>query len=272
MTENKKNIYQKLLDVMTDVRYIEKEKKTVNNQYRFVSHDAVTAATSEAFIKHGVYAKPRIVKNEITTIEVDRFNKYEKITTKETNFICSVEVEYDFINVENPEDRICGINGLGQGIDNQDKACGKAISYACKYALLKALGIETGDEPEKDVDYSVSSAPKNDKGFFKKPKGPLAGIAEQGSQEMQEKKAEKKAVDTEEKLKKEEEGLERLKTTLASFGSVAEIDGYLNEIPEKSKSTPLQAINRMSEINAGQAKVIIRDAKFAVDPEGNHNA
>jgi len=174
MTEKTKNIYQKLLDVMQEVRYIEKEKKTVNNQYRFVSHDAVTAATSEAFIKHGIYAKPKIVKNEITTIEVERYNKYEKVTIKETNFVCSVEVEYDFINVENPEDKICGVNGLGQGIDSQDKACGKAISYACKYALLKALGIETGDEPEKDVDFNITSKPKAKGSFGFSPDGDLA--------------------------------------------------------------------------------------------------
>jgi len=172
MTQKTKNIYQKLLDVMQEVRYIEKEKKTVNNQYRFVSHDAVTAATSEAFIKHGIYAKPRIVKSDITTIEVERYNKFDKITVKETNFVCSVEVEYDFIDVENPTDKICGVNGLGQGIDSQDKACGKAISYACKYALLKALGIETGDEPEKDVDFNIASKPLNKAGF--NPTGELA--------------------------------------------------------------------------------------------------
>lgn len=141
---------------MTEVRYIQKEEKTVNNQYRFVSHDAVTAATSEAFIKHGVYAKPRIIKSEITTINVEKYNKHDKTTKNELSFVCNVEVEYDFINVDDPKDKICGINGLGQGIDSQDKACGKAISYACKYALLKALGIETGDDPEKDVDYNIS--------------------------------------------------------------------------------------------------------------------
>jgi hypothetical protein len=156
MTE-KLNIYQKLLAAMKEVRYIEKEKKTVNNQYRFVSHDAVTSATSEAFIKHGIYAKPRIIKNDITTIQVEKYNKYEKITINENYFVCTVEIEYDFINAENPEDRITGINGLGQGIDSQDKACGKAISYACKYALLKALGIETGDDPEKDTDYKIAT-------------------------------------------------------------------------------------------------------------------
>jgi hypothetical protein len=167
MTEQSKkeilNIYQRILAVMADVSYIEKEKKTVNNQYRFVSHDAVTSATSEAFIKHGVYAKPRIIKNEITTIQIEKYNKYEKITLKENSFVCTVEVEYDFINVDNPADRITGINGLGQGIDNQDKACGKAISYACKYALLKALGIETGDDPEKDINYKITTQQSDEK-------------------------------------------------------------------------------------------------------------
>ena len=160
--ENKKlNIYQRILAVMADVRYIQKEAKTVNNQYSFASHDAVTSATAEAFIKHGVYATPCMIKNKIKTIELDKFNKFEKTWRKETNFICAVEVEYDFINVDDPQDRITGINGLGQGIDNQDKACGKAISYACKYALLKALGIETGDDPEKDVGYKISKKEKS---------------------------------------------------------------------------------------------------------------
>jgi len=145
-----KNIYQKLLDVMADVRYIQKENKTVNNQYRFVSHDAVTAATSEAFIKHGIYARPFIVEKDIKTITIKT-----KFGEKEC-FICQVVVEYTFINIDKTDETIT-VNGIGQGIDDQDKACGKAISYACKYALLKALGIETGEDPEKDVDYSITS-------------------------------------------------------------------------------------------------------------------
>jgi hypothetical protein len=148
-----------------------------------------------------------------------------------------------------------------KGMD-QSQLSGAVTSYAKKYALCNLFAIDDSkDDPDAD------EKPKDNKGFFKEPIGALSNIAEQGSQEMQEKKAEKKAVDMQEKLKKEEEGLERLKTTLAGFGSVAEIEGYLNEVPNGSKSTRLQAINRMSEINAGQAKVIIRDAKFAVDPQ-----
>ena len=154
----KLNIYQKLLKIMHDVNYIQKENKKVNNNYTFVSHDAVSKKTSQAFIKYGVYAKPKIIKNEITTIEVEKTKNInnQAVAVKEIIFLCNVEVEYDFINVDKPDDKITGINGLGQGIDSQDKACGKAISYACKYALLKAFGIETGDYPEKNVNYEVS--------------------------------------------------------------------------------------------------------------------
>jgi hypothetical protein len=155
----KLNIYQKLLKIMEQVNYIQKQKEKVNNHYRFVSHDAVSKKTSEAFIKYGVYAKPKIIKNEITTIEVEKFKTInnQTVVVKEISFVCNVEVEYDFINVHKPDEKVTGINGLGQGIDNQDKACGKAISYACKYALLKAFGIETGEDPEKDVNYQVST-------------------------------------------------------------------------------------------------------------------
>jgi hypothetical protein len=159
-TEKSLNIYQRLIEVMKEVRYIEKEQKTVNKQYRFVSHDAVTSATSQAFINNGVYAKPRIIKHEINMVNIKRSDKYKGTSYEENSFICNVEVEYEFINIDNPEDKITQINGLGQGIDTQDKACGKAISYACKYALLKALGIETGDDPERDTDYDLSNNQK----------------------------------------------------------------------------------------------------------------
>lgn len=212
--EKKLNIYQRLIEVMKEVRYIEKEKKTVNNQYRFVSHDAVTSATAEAFIKHGVYAKPRIIKNEISTILVSRWDKYAKANKEETNFVCNVEVEYDFINIDDPEDKVSGINGLGQGIDNQDKACGKAISYACKYALLKALGIETGDDPEKDADFSIQDSDKQK----------LANIANGENDNVQKLKAESKQQKAREKSEKK---FAELKARIESCGSSEEIEGYL---------------------------------------------
>jgi hypothetical protein len=54
-----------------------------------------------------------------------------------------------FANIDDPQDFI-DVESCGHGIDTQDKGPGKAQSYAVKYALLKALGLETGDDADHD--------------------------------------------------------------------------------------------------------------------------
>ena len=126
------SIYKRLLAVMGEVAYVQKEAKEVNGQYRFVSHDAVTAKVRPAFIKHGV-----LVVTDLVGHRQDG-NRTE------------VDMSVSFINADHPDDRIT-IQAFGYGIDTQDKGPGKAISYAVKYALLKALMLETGDDPERDM-------------------------------------------------------------------------------------------------------------------------
>jgi hypothetical protein len=61
-----------------------------------------------------------------------------------------------FANIDAPDDHI-DVETFGHGIDQGDKSPGKAMSYAVKYALLKTLGLETGDDP--DLDQDVRHAP-----------------------------------------------------------------------------------------------------------------
>ena len=128
-----KNIYQRMLAIMTEIGYVRKESKKVNNQYTFVSHDAVAAKIRPALIKHGVLAVPSVKSNEIP---VTGLTVATMVTT--------------FYNVDNPEEFI-EVETFGHGIDKQDKGPGKAMSYAFKYALLKAFCLETGDDPERDL-------------------------------------------------------------------------------------------------------------------------
>jgi len=139
-----KNICQRLHAIMADVGYVQKENKKVNNQYTFVSHDAVTAKMRPAFLEHGVMVIP----------------SYFDISQDGNRTHCSVSIT--FVNIDTPEDRItipCA--GFGQGIDPQDKGAGKAMSYAYKYALLKVFGLETGDDPESEsIDHKPKEAKK----------------------------------------------------------------------------------------------------------------
>jgi hypothetical protein len=130
------NIYQRMLAIMGELKYIQKEDKKVNNQYSFVGHDAVTARCHEMFVKHGVYCLP----------DVKEYRQDGNRT--------EVIIDMTFINIDQPEDKFV-ISTFGYGVDNQDKGPGKAVSYAYKYGLLKAFALETGDDPEKDnIDYA----------------------------------------------------------------------------------------------------------------------
>lgn len=129
------NIHQRILGIMSDVDYIEKEKRTVNGQYRFVSHDSVTAKLHPYLVKHGVTAIPTVTEQ-----------------TQDGNRT-TAKVVTIFTNVDNPLDSIA-VTYYGYGVDGSDKGPGKAVSYAFKYALLKTFNLETGDDPDNDANAS----------------------------------------------------------------------------------------------------------------------
>lgn len=147
MSERKPNILQRLNEVMKEVRYLQKAEKRINDQYRAVTHDMVTAKVHDPFVKHGIFPAFRIKSR------VQNGNRTE------------IDACVTFINIDDPNDRI-EVDSVGYGVDSQDKGPGKAISYAYKYAILKALCVETGDDPDLDQnaefngsDFTPVSAP-----------------------------------------------------------------------------------------------------------------
>lgn len=124
------NIYQRINAVQQDIDFIQKEKKQ-GMRYSIVSHDAVTAKVRPEMVKHGIVYYP--------------VNFRMEQVGNRTQLMCQVV----FQNIDDPADRMI-VDTAGFGIDDQDKGPGKAISYAVKYALLKALGLESGDDPDED--------------------------------------------------------------------------------------------------------------------------
>lgn len=125
------NIYQRIKAIMAEEDYIQKSEKKVANQYRFVSHDSVTALFHKQFVKHGVVVLPTVK------------------TCRQDGNRTEVELEVKFVNCDEPTDFFT-IMAIGYGIDTSDKGPGKAVSYAYKYALLKVFAMETGDDPDQD--------------------------------------------------------------------------------------------------------------------------
>lgn len=141
--DTKFNIFQRINAVMSDVHYIEKEKKQVNGQYRFVSHDAVSAKLQPFLAKYGIVVVPNVVE-----------------MTQEGNRT-SVKLEVTFINIDAPKDTF-SVTYYGYGLDGQDKGIGKAVSYAFKYAMLKTFCLETGDDPDTDAKTTFTAVKPED--------------------------------------------------------------------------------------------------------------
>lgn len=131
MEAKEKNIYQRILGVMSELEYIQKGTKTVNNQYRYVSHDQVTAAIHPLLVKHGIAVIPSVTE------------------CKQEGNRTTVELKVFFVNSDNPADQFC-VQSIGYGVDTSDKGPGKAISYAFKLACLKTFCLETGEDSDHD--------------------------------------------------------------------------------------------------------------------------
>lgn len=129
--ENKPNLFQRILGVMADIHYIQKSEKLVANQYRFVSHDQVTAAIHPLLVKHGIVIIPTVKE------------------LKQEGNRSHVILGCCFFNVDDPT-QVFEVLSHGFGVDSSDKGPGKAVSYAYKYALLKVFALETGDDPDED--------------------------------------------------------------------------------------------------------------------------
>jgi len=134
------NIAQRMHLGMTLADYLQKEKKA-GMKYSIVSHDVVTAAIRDVCQKVGIIYYP-LDGSEVAETNGNRFE---------------LKLAVRFENIDNRDDFI-DVLGFGYGIDQGDKGPGKAISYAVKYALLKAFGLETGDDPDQDQDVQHRSS------------------------------------------------------------------------------------------------------------------
>jgi len=139
-TNGKPNIYQRLNAIMQEIGYVQKDKQNSFMKFKYVSHDAVTSAIRPFFVTHGVVVTCDIVQQDVKEITTGKADKA---------YMTSVVAQVSFINMDNPDDRVI-VHSIGQGIDKNDLGPGKAVSYAYKYALLKTLALETGDDPESD--------------------------------------------------------------------------------------------------------------------------
>ena len=134
------NIYEKVNEIRKKVAFILKDKSVSTGagggSYKAVTHDAVTGILREHLIEQGIICVPNLVTSHAN----DRVGDAKQYRYDAT-------YSFAFVNAESPTEQIT-IVIEAHAMDNADKAPGKAISYAKKYAVLKLFEIETGENEE----------------------------------------------------------------------------------------------------------------------------
>lgn len=133
------NLFTRLVKAQAEAKKLEKTTAKNGMKYDYVTHDDIASEAKKILTKHGILFFPSVKNHE------QEGNKTVIIVTA------------TFYNADKPNEKL-ETEGLGFGVDNQDKGPGKAYSYACKYILAKTLMLNTSDDIEEhDIDYNPAA-------------------------------------------------------------------------------------------------------------------
>lgn len=146
METKEMNIFQKLEAITNELGFVAKNLNvavTKNSSYKATGEVDVLEAVKPLENKYGVYSyaiNREIIASDILTQTTQHGER--------TSLFLRMKVTYRFVNTDNPKDYIETIS-FAEGIDSGDKASGKAMTYADKYALMKTYKISTGEDPDQ---------------------------------------------------------------------------------------------------------------------------
>jgi hypothetical protein len=136
--------------VMKDVTAVGKDGFNKSQGYPFRSYDGVINVVGPALRKHGV-----IPSFTVTSLERRTF-KYRDSGALMTESL--VRVTYTLTSIVDGSTHVVAVDVPGESADSGDKGATKAVTVACRVALLQGLGIPTHD-PDPDEQTHEKAAP-----------------------------------------------------------------------------------------------------------------
>ena len=136
------------------------------NNFRAISESAILDVIDPVLHELGWFYTVKVKRSDLQIREAYG-SKGKKL-----QFIATVEIALDFF-YDDPDynyyhDDKCHTEAVGMGIDDNDKAMGKAYTYAVKYALLKLFRLRYGDDPDFEASKPLHvDPPKEEKNSTK---------------------------------------------------------------------------------------------------------
>jgi hypothetical protein len=146
-----KNLAKAILNVMHDVKGIEKNMTVGSGNYSYsgVSDQDVKKIIGESMQNHGLTLLPIDVE---PSLHIDSWEEtYNGNKKRKQSVLAEVKTKYLLLHESGESQEI---SGYGHGVDAQDKSAGKATTYALKYAMLYTFLVPTGKIDDADNTHS----------------------------------------------------------------------------------------------------------------------
>ena len=123
-----KNLSNKMLLIMDDVKYVPKTGVNQFHKYRYATEADIVSALSKALTKHNVFMFSSILEKQ---------SQHYQTRNNKDSFIVTVKLQVTFVDADSGES--FSSQFYGDGSDPDDKGIYKAITGAQKYALMKTF-------------------------------------------------------------------------------------------------------------------------------------
>lgn len=150
-TPKPQNIVEAINQVMTEVKNVEKNT-TVGagrNAYKGVSDKDVKEVLQPAMARAGLAIIPANIEHKT---DIERWTENTQYGEKQKQQVFTeVKVTYKLVHSSGES---LELQGIGHGIDPQDKAPGKACTYSLKMTLMYLFLVPSGHIDDTDTEHS----------------------------------------------------------------------------------------------------------------------
>lgn len=127
-----KNLYQKLVEIMSEMGRVEKRGFNKFHNYSYVTESDLTDALRDKLAQRNIIIIPSLMD------------------VKHDETLTTITMSFTLVDADQPEAQH-EIKWAGTGDDKGDKGLYKAYTGALKYFLMKTFLVSQGDDPEGDT-------------------------------------------------------------------------------------------------------------------------
>ena len=113
----------------------------VGKNFRCISESAILDIINPVLANLSIDYNIEVIEHDLKIIESDKYL-----------FVATCKIRLSFTSMG---EVVAFSEALGMGIDEGDKAMGKAYTYAVKYALLKKFRLQYADDPDAEASQPI---------------------------------------------------------------------------------------------------------------------